>query len=119
MSTGVQHPVRVSHLTRRAWIAVACIPVGFVASMVVGEGLIAMLGYDSGDEDVPAGPVALAGGTAIVVFLIPCLVAWLLGRRAMARGEPQGSTPALVAVTIGVVFVLLNLVGLVGRIAGL
>src|SRR5512140_1086723 len=118
MSTGVQHPTRVSRLTRRAWIAVGCIPVGFVASMVVGEGLFAMQGYDSGDEDAPWRAVALAGGAGILVFAIPCLVAWLLGRRAVARGEPQGSTPALVAAIIGIMFVLMNLVGVVGRIAG-
>jgi hypothetical protein len=119
VSTQVHHSTGANRLTRRAWIAVACIPVGFVASMVVGEGLFALQGYESADEDAPASAVALAGGTGILVFAIPCLVAWLLGRRAVAGGEPQGRTPALVAVTVGAVFVLLNLVGVVARIAGL
>lgn len=119
MSTHVQQPAGARHLTRRAWIAVACIPIGFVLSMVVGEGLFAMQGYDSGDEDAPAGAIALAGGAGILVFAVPCLVAWLLGRRAVAAGEPQGSTPALVGAVVGAVFVLMNLLGVVGRIAGL
>jgi hypothetical protein len=119
MSTRVHPQATAGHLTRRAWIAVACIPVGFVVSMVVGEGLFAMQGYDSGDEDAPARAVALAGGAGILVFLVPCALAWVLGRRAVAGGEPQGSTPALVAATVGVLFVLLNMVSVGARIAGL
>jgi hypothetical protein len=105
--------------TRRAWVATLFIPVGFVLSMVVGEGLFAMLGYDSSDEDPPAGAIALAGGTGMLVFAIPCVAAWMLGRRAVAAGEPDGKSPALVGAVIGAGFVLLNLVGLVGRVLGL
>jgi hypothetical protein len=115
MSTHVQHR---GHGVRGAWIAVAMLPVGFVLSMVVGEGLFAMLGYDSGDEDAPAGAVALAGGTGILVFLVPCVAAWVLGRRAVADGDPQGRAPALVGAVVGLVFLLLNLIGVVGRILG-
>jgi hypothetical protein len=118
MRTRVHHPTGAHQATRRAWVAVAFIPVGFVASMVVGEGLFALQGYDSTDEDAPTRAVALAGGVGILVFVIPCLVAWLLGRRAVADGEASGSTPALVAALIGVAFVLLNLVGVVARIVG-
>lgn len=110
--------MRTRHLTRRAWIAVGCIPVGFVLSMVVGEGLFAMQGYDSSDDNAPAGAIALAGGAGILVFAVPCVVAWLLGRRAVAAGEPQGNTPALVGAIVGALFVLTNLVGVVGRLAG-
>jgi hypothetical protein len=115
MSTHVQHR---GGGARGAWIAVAMLPVGFVLAMVVGEGLFAMLGYDSGDEDAPAGAVALAGGTGILVFLVPCVAAWVLGRRAVADGDPQGRAPALVGAVVGLVFLLLNLGGLVGRILG-
>ncbi|HEX2892916.1 MAG TPA: hypothetical protein VHO29_02815 [Marmoricola sp.] len=117
MAGHVTAPVRHSR-TRRAWIAVWTIPVGFVVAMVVGEGLAAALGYESSDEDAPAGVMVLAGGAATLVFLVPCVAAWLLGRRAVAGGEPQGSTPALVGAVVGVVFVLLNLVQGVARVAG-
>ena len=88
-------------------------------SMVVGEGIISMLGYEPDDEDPPAGALALAGGAGIAVFLVPCVVAWVLGRRAQASGEPQGNAPALVGAMVGAAFVALNLVGVVGRILGL
>jgi hypothetical protein len=118
MSTHVHQPAGTHRLARWAWVAVGCIPIGFVLSMVVGEGLFAMQGYDSGDEDAPARAIALAGGVGILVFAVPCVAAWVLGRRAVAAGEPQGSTPALVGAVVGAVFVLMNLVGVVGRIAG-
>ena len=95
------------------------IPVGFVLAMVVGEGLAAALGYESSDEDAPARVMALAGGAAIVVFLVPCVAAWILGRRARAAGEPEGGTPALIGLVVGAAFVALNLVQVVARIAGL
>jgi hypothetical protein len=105
--------------TRKAWIAVWTIPVGFVLAMVVGEGLAAALGYDSPDEDVPAGVMVLAGGAATLVFLVPCIAAWVLGRRARAAGEPEGATPALIGAVAGLAFVGLNLVQGIARIAGL
>jgi len=117
-------PVRTSDArsgrgTRRTWIAAAFIPVGFVASMVVGEGLFALQGYDSADEDAPAGAIALAGGAGTLVFLIPCLVVWLSGRRAIAAGEPQAKVPVILAAALAITFLLLNLLGVVGRILGL
>jgi hypothetical protein len=114
MTARAQHP-----RTFKAWIAVATIPIGFVVSMVVGEGIISMLGYEPDDEDPPAGALALAGGAGIAVFLVPCVAAWVLGRRAQASGEPQGNAPALVGAMVGAAFVALNLVGVVGRILGL
>ena len=105
--------------TRRAWVAVWTIPVGFVLAMLVGEGLYSALGYESSDDDAPAGAVALAGGAGIVVFLVPCVAAWILGRRARAAGEPEGGTPALVGLVVGGAFVALNLVQGLARIAGL
>jgi len=116
MSTHVQNR---GGRARGAWIAVAMLPVGFVLAMVVGEGLFSMLGHDSGDENAPAGAVALAGGAGILVFLVPCVAAWILGRRAVADGDPQGRAPALVGAVVAVVFLVLNLVGVVGRIIGI
>jgi hypothetical protein len=36
----------------------------------------------------------------------------------VADGDPQGRAPALVGAVVGLVFVLLNLIGVVGRILG-
>lgn len=87
--------------------------------MVVGEGLLTLQGYESTDEDLPAGVVALASGPAIIAFALPCILTWILGRRAVAAGDPQGNVPAIVAASVGAGFVLLNLVGVVGRMLGL
>lgn len=116
MSTGVHHPVASSQWTRRAWFAVGFIPVGFVLSMLIGEGLLSSLGYESEDTDVPLSAVAIAGGSALLIFALPCLAAWILGRKAVASGEPQGQTPALVGAAVGLVFLALNMVGLLGRL---
>ena len=102
--------------TRRAWFAVGFIPIGFVLSMLIGEGLFATLGYDSEDTDVPLGAIALAGGSALLVFLIPCLAAWLLGQRAIGEGESAGQVPAIVGGVVGALFLVTNLLGLAGRL---
>lgn len=119
MSTRVHHPSGARPATRRAWIAVGLIPVAFIVAMVVGEGLAAALGYSSPDEDAPIRVMALAGGAATLVFLVPCVAAWILGRRARAAGEPEGGTPALIGAIAGIAFVALNLVQGVARVAGL
>jgi hypothetical protein len=114
VTTPVPHP-----RTRRAWIAVGTIPVGFILAMVAGEGIAAALGYESSDEDAPARVMVLAGGAGMLVFLVPCLAAWVLGRRARAAGEPEGGTPALIGAVAGAAFVALNLVQGVARLIGL
>jgi hypothetical protein len=120
MTGHVTAPVPHPHpRTRRAWIAVWTMPVGLVLAMVVGEGLAAALGYESSDEDAPAWVMALAGGAGILVFLIPCVAAWVLGRRARAAGEPEGMTPALIGAVVGAAFVGLNLLQGIARLAGL
>jgi hypothetical protein len=114
MRTQVRHLDEV----RSAWVAVAFIPVAFVVAVVTGEGLLALQGHESADEDIPAVVALLSGVPAMLVFAVPCVVAWVLGRRAVAAGEARGSTPALIGAVAGVAFIGLNLVGLIGRIAG-
>ena len=73
MSTGVHHGrtarPQESHPSRKAWAAAAFIPVAFVVAMVLGEGLLSWQGYESGNENIPFGVVALAG-TGATLFLI-------------------------------------------------
>ena len=54
--------------TRRAWFAVGFIPIGFVLSMLIGEGLFATLGYASEDTDVPLGAIARFGDHALMAL---------------------------------------------------
>lgn len=105
--------VRRRHAARRAWIAVALIPVGFILALVLGEGLLSAYGYGTGEGDPPFWAVLAAAGPALVVFAIPCAAAWVLGRRAAAAGEPNGTLPAWIGAVVGVLFVLQNLLAYV------
>jgi hypothetical protein len=77
------------HDLRKAWIAVALLPVAFVVAMFVGEGLISALGYDSG-ESVPVGPALLASIPALLVLIAPGVAAVFYGNRAHPRRRPDG-----------------------------
>jgi hypothetical protein len=82
------------HDLRKAWIAVALLPVAFVVAMFVGEGLISALGYDSG-ESVPVGPALLASIPALLVLIapgsLPCSTA--TGHTAPPAGRPPSWPP--------------------------
>jgi hypothetical protein len=101
---------QVSHPSRKAWAAAAFIPVAFVVAMVLGEGLLSWQGYESGDENIPFGVVALAGGSALLVLEAPCVAAFVLGRRAVAAGDPDGKAPAWIGAILGVLMLAQNLV---------
>ena len=101
---------------RRAWWALALYPVTFVIAFVVGEGLFALLTGDAGE---PAAWKVLAAATpALLVFILPGVVAGVQGRRAMRLGRRDGQLPALVGAAIGIGFVALNLASYVVRLFG-
>ncbi|MFF1381951.1 hypothetical protein ACFVWT_00140 [Arthrobacter sp. NPDC058288] len=102
-------------LLRWAWIAVAAIPVAFVAGMAIGEGLISLQGYNGGDA-VPPGVVALAAGPALLVVLAPEVAAAVLGFRARARGEARGLIPAVIGVVAAAFTILTNTLPLLLRL---
>lgn len=103
---------------RLAWAAVAMIPVGFVAAMVLGDWLITVQGYESGTTEVlPLSVVALAAIPALLVLVAPTIPAVLFGRRAFRLGLVEGRVPAVIGGVAGAGMVLLNLASLlVGRI---
>ena len=96
---------------------VALLPVAFVLAMVVGEGLLSALGYESGTEvPVPLGPAALAGVPAVLILVAPGVAAFHYGRRAYRNGRQDANVPAWIGGVIAVVALALNLLGLlVGR----
>jgi hypothetical protein len=92
---------------RRAWWSLALYPVTFVAAFVIGEGLYAVF---TGDEGNAAWwEILLAATPAILVFVIPGILAWTMGRRAVRLGRKDGNAPAFVGAAIAVGFVGLNL----------
>ena len=64
-------------------MAVASLPVALVVAMVVGEGIISALGYQSGGQrQVPIGPALLASVLALLILIAPGVVAVHYGHRA-------------------------------------
>ena len=108
---------RTDRRVRAAWISVALVPVGFALAFFVGEGLLTAQGYDSTDTSIPVGAVVLAAVPALVVMLAPCAAAFALGW-GVRDADPRGRTPAVVGATLGAVFVVLNLAGLIARLVG-
>ena len=102
---------------RKAWVAVALLPVAFVLAMVVGEGLISALGYQSGGkEPVPVGPALLAAVPALLLLIVPGVAAVHYGRRAYRAGRRDANLPAWIGGGVAVVVVAQNLLAfLVGR----
>jgi len=90
-------------------------PLGFVLAFVVGEGLATMLGYEPGQEVAWYVPV-LAGVPAVLLFVLPGLLALRYGRRAMRAGDPGGLAPAVVGAVVAVAFVGVNLLGFLAQV---
>lgn len=102
---------------RRSWLSLLGYPVSFVLAFVVGEGLTTL---QTGDlRDPTFVEVLLAGVPALLVFVVPGVLAVVFGRRAVRLGRPDGSAPALVGAIVGLGFVALNLAsGLLGLLLG-
>jgi hypothetical protein len=91
--------------------------VTFVAAFVIGEGILAMLTDDASDAAV--WEVLVAATPALLVFVIPGVLAVTQGRAAMRLGRRDGWVPAVVGAAIGIGFVGLNVVSyLVGLVIG-
>jgi hypothetical protein len=102
---------------RRAWWSLALYPVAFVAAFVVGEGLLSLFTEDAGDAGF--WEVLVAGIPALIVFVIPGILAVTQGRRAMRLGRTEGKVPAIVGAVIAIGFVGQNILSyLVGLLFG-
>ena len=102
---------------RRAWWSVALYPVSFVVAFLTGEGILSTLTKDIGD---PAfWQVLVAGIPALIVFVIPGILAIRQGRKAMRLGRQGGKIPALVGAAIAAGFIGINAASyLVGVLIG-
>ena len=94
----------------RAWWSLVLFPLSFVVAMVIGEGIPAWFGYSEPSLDsTPWWVIALAFGTALLVFASPFLVTVPLSTKAVAVGEQGGRAPLIVAGVVVGAFVVLNL----------
>ena len=78
---GAVSSVRARRSLRLAWISVAILPLAFVGAMFLGDGLLTLQGYQSGDSDIPAQVVLRAGIPAVRFSLLQ-----LFPRLASASG---------------------------------
>ena len=92
---------------RWAWISVALIPVAFVVGMFVGEGLLAVQGFESGSAELPpVGATLLAAIPALLILIAPAVFAIVLGYRARRHGVGSGVTPAVIGI-VAVAYVII------------
>lgn len=90
----------------RAWWSLALYPVSFAGAFAIGEGLYSAL--TDGAGDAAFWQVMVAGIPAMIVFIVPGVLAVWQGRKAMRLGRPEGRWPAIVGAVIGGGFVLQN-----------
>ena len=111
------HSDSANRAYRRAWWSLALYPVTFVAAFVIGEGLYSMLTGDQGNA--VWWQILVAGLPALLVFVIPGILAVTQGRKAVRLGRRDGTRPAFVGAAIAIGFVVLNLAsGLLQLIVG-
>jgi hypothetical protein len=103
---------------RKAWIAVALIPVAFVVAMVLGEVVIGALGYPAGGESPPAGLRAAVGIPATLLLVAPGVIAGIYGLRARRAGEPRGLVPGVIGIAVAGLFLLQSILGFIGSSVG-
>ena len=116
-STAPDALARADRAYRRAWWSLALYPVSFVAAFVVGEGLYSLL-TDQGASD-SWWKALLAGTTAILVFVVPGVLAVANGRAAERHGRIDARWPAMVGAVIGLAFIAVNLLSfLVAQVFG-
>lgn len=99
---------------RRAWWSLALFPVALVAAFVIGEGLFAWL--DDGVGDAAIWVIAVSALPALLVFVLPGLLTYRLGRHAEQLGRSDGMKPAIIAGTLVGAFVGINLLSFIATV---
>jgi hypothetical protein len=119
-ATRVRRDPEAATSLRRAWWSLLGFVVSFFLAFAIGEGLASALGHPTGSsEQAEWWVMVLAAGPALLVFVLPAVLAVHYGRRAMRLGEPRGRYPIVVALVGGGGFVLLNLLsGILVLLAG-
>jgi hypothetical protein len=92
---------------RRAWLCLLLYPVTFVLAFAIGEGLVTLQTDDARDPTFLEGLLAVV--PALLVFVVPGVLAAWQGCRAVRLGRRDGSAPALIGAVLGLGFVALNL----------
>jgi hypothetical protein len=105
---GAVSSIRARRSLRLAWISMAILPLAFVGAMILGDGLLTLQGYHSGDSEIPQRVALMAGIPAVLVLIAPTIPAIGFGLRARQLGIPAGAIPALVGLVAAAMSILLN-----------
>jgi hypothetical protein len=115
MNTDAIHPTRpqvtgtpAAALTRRAWLSLLGFVLTFPLAFLVGEGLASAMGYEVGDAQPPWAVAIAATIPALVVFVLPAVLAVHFGRQAVRLGDRRARVPMAIGVVVAVGFVLTN-----------
>jgi hypothetical protein len=84
-----------------------------MAAFIIGEGLITLLTNDV--PDAAFWKVLVAATPALLVLVIPGILAVMQGRKAMRLGRTDAMVPAIVGAAIGIGFVGLNVLSYVAQ----
>ncbi|WP_143054890.1 hypothetical protein [Nocardioides luteus] len=95
---------------RTGWVAFALLPVAFVGAAILGDWLLSVQGYSSGEGDLPTAVVLRAGLPALLVLVAPSIAGAWCGHRAERLGHPGGRALFIVGTVVAAASVVLNLV---------
>lgn len=101
---------------RRAWTAIALVPVFFLIAFALGEVLYNLLGYQPENADAPVWALLVVDIPVLLVVLIPCAAAVLFGRHSSQMGDRRGRLPLIIGMAAGVGWLVLTIVSEVGNI---
>lgn len=107
LGTALDHdPADVAY--RRAWLSLLLYPITFAAAFAIGEGLVTLLTNEDPPPDPELWQILVSVTPALLVFVIPGVLAVTFGRKAMRLGRKAGRVPAIIGTVIGAGFVATN-----------
>lgn len=94
---------------RTGWVVFALLPVAFVGAELLGDWLLGLQGYSSGNGSVPVAVALRTGLPALLVLIAPALAGAWCGHKAARLGHPGGQPLFITGVVVAAAMVLLNL----------
>lgn len=95
---------------RRAWIAVALVPVFFLPALALGYVMYDLFGYAAESPAAPLWVDVVCALPPLALYLAPCVAAVVLGRRASRAGDRRGLVPLAVGAVAGLALTVLTVV---------
>lgn len=100
---------------RRAWTAVASIPVVVFVSLALGYVLYDVLGYKPENNDAPLWVDLVVAVVVLASSLAPCAAAVVYGRRSHRNGDRRGLVPLALGALAGLALTVLTVVSTVAE----